>query len=161
VLPRADTGGSSLASADSTSARAVSRPFTSLPFCGLTFPPLPKRHRLNRFPRRAIDSSLTPLSIISFGADLGLDRPEKNKAEGNRVTSSPVSPVPKYMNKHRRFLEISTSDLDSFMLWKVFRKMIRNENPVLLILKILGCGAFFAAMAFLLFLTHQTAGGKF
>ena len=65
------------------------------------------------------------------------------------------------MNKHRRYPEISTSDLDSFLLWKVFRKMVRNENPVLLVLKILGCGAFLAAMAFLLFLTHQIAGGKF
>lgn len=65
------------------------------------------------------------------------------------------------MNKYRQRLEITNSDLDSFLLWKVFSKMIRNENPVLLTLKILGCGAFLAAMAFLLFLTHQIAGGKF
>lgn len=66
-----------------------------------------------------------------------------------------------HLTKHRSCLEISTSDLDSFMLWKVFRKMVRNENPVLLTLKILGCSAFLAAMAFLLFLTHQIVGGKF
>lgn len=110
---------------------------------------------------------MTPPSIISFAADLGPDRPEKNKAAGSRCDFKTGCSGPKLMNKYqhvtkdRSCLEISTSDLDSFMLWKVFRKMIRNENPVLLILKILGCGAFFAAMAFLLFLTHQTAGGKF
>ncbi len=34
------------------------------------------------FPRRAIDRSMTPPSIISFTADLGPDRPEKNQAAG-------------------------------------------------------------------------------
>lgn len=110
---------------------------------------------------------MTPPTIVSFTADPGPDRPEKNQAAGSPRDFKIGCSGPKRMNKHKHLtkdrscLEISTSDLDSFMLWKVFRKMIRNENPVLLILKILGCGAFFAAMAFLLFLTHQIAGGKF
>ena len=47
------------------------------------------------------------------------------------------------MKNRRQKIEITREDLDSFFLWKVFWKMIRQENPLIFFLKVLLLGAGF------------------
>lgn len=61
------------------------------------------------------------------------------------------------MKNSRRQPDFTNSDLESFLFWKVFWKMIRAESPIVFVLKVLACGAFLAAMTFVLFLTGELA----
>ena len=57
--------------------------------------------------------------------------------------------------KSDRDAEFTRSDFESFLFWRVFRKMIRADHPLVFLLKVAGCGAFLALMTFLLFLTYD------
>lgn len=59
------------------------------------------------------------------------------------------------MKDSRRDAEFTNSDFDSFLFWKVIRKMIRADSPIVFVLKVLACGAFLAVMTLLLFLTDE------
>jgi hypothetical protein len=61
------------------------------------------------------------------------------------------------MKNSRRDAEFTNSDFESFLFWKVFRKMIRAESPIVFALKVLACGAFLAVMTLVLFLTGEIA----
>lgn len=59
------------------------------------------------------------------------------------------------MKRGRHEADFTSSDLESFLFWKVFWKMIRAESPIVFILKVLTCGAFLALMMLVLFLTGE------
>lgn len=50
---------------------------------------------------------------------------------------------------------ITREDYDSFFLWKVFWKLIKQENPFVFFGKVLPVGAFLIAFALCLFLTGE------
>lgn len=54
------------------------------------------------------------------------------------------------MKKAREELDIKAADLDSFLLWKVFQKIIRSESLSLFLLKVIFGGISF----FLMILIH-------
>ena len=54
------------------------------------------------------------------------------------------------MKKTERDFEIKPEDLDSFFLWKVFWKLLKQENPLFFFLKVFLLGAAF--IAFVLFI---------
>lgn len=41
------------------------------------------------------------------------------------------------MKNNRQTREITREDFDSLFMWKVFRKIIRQENPFIFLLKVL------------------------
>ena len=61
------------------------------------------------------------------------------------------------MKNSRREAEFTKADFESFLLWKVFWKMIRADSPYVFFLKVLGCGAFLIAMILLMCLTSEIA----
>lgn len=63
------------------------------------------------------------------------------------------------MKISRRDPQFTRAELESFLLWKVFWKMIRVQSPIVFTLKIFGCGVFLAALIFLLCLTGEIARG--
>jgi hypothetical protein len=62
------------------------------------------------------------------------------------------------MKNIRPNLEIKPEDFDSFFLWKVFWKIVRQEGLLRFFLKILAIGACFVAFALCIFLLGEFAG---
>ncbi len=54
--------------------------------------------------------------------------------------------------------EIEPEDFDSFFLWKVFWKLLKQENPVLFFLKVFLLGAVLVAVMFFIILIGEIAG---
>lgn len=61
------------------------------------------------------------------------------------------------MKKAEQNIEITPEDFDSFFLWKVFWKIIRQENPLVFFLKILLLSACFIALVLFIFLVGEFA----
>lgn len=63
------------------------------------------------------------------------------------------------MNKQpREKPEITGEDFDSFFMWKVFWKLMPHESPVVFLLKILACAAFFIAFLIFFFVVGELVG---
>ena len=58
-------------------------------------------------------------------------------------------------NSSSRETRIVREDYDSFFLWKVFWKLIKQESPFVFFGKVLLVGAFLVLFAFCLFLTGE------
>ena len=56
------------------------------------------------------------------------------------------------MKNNRRDFEIQNEDFDSFFLWKVFWKLIRQESPLVFFFKVFLVGAGFLVMLFFILL---------
>lgn len=56
------------------------------------------------------------------------------------------------MKNSRRDYEIQSEDFDSFFLWKVFWKLIRQESPLVFLLKVFFVGAGASVMLFFILL---------
>ncbi len=57
------------------------------------------------------------------------------------------------MKNNRRDFEIQSKDFDTFLLWKVFWKLIRQESPLVFLFKVFLVGAFlFVMLLFILLL---------
>ena len=54
--------------------------------------------------------------------------------------------------------EIKPEDFDSFFLWKVFWKMLKQEKPFLLLLKVFLLGATLVAAMFFILLIGDLTG---
>lgn len=62
------------------------------------------------------------------------------------------------MKNARLETEIKPEDFDSFLLWKVFWKIVRHEGFFCFFLKVLAVGACFVALALFIFLLGEFAG---
>lgn len=62
------------------------------------------------------------------------------------------------MKNNRQTHEITREDFDSLFMWKVFRKIIRQENLVIFLLKVLLVAAGFITLILLIDLLGTFAG---
>lgn len=62
------------------------------------------------------------------------------------------------MKRAPRDLEIEPEDFDSIFLWRVFWKLLKQENPFRFFLKILLVGLSLAALIFFLVLVGEMTG---
>lgn len=62
------------------------------------------------------------------------------------------------MKRAPRRLEIKSDDFDSIFLWRVFWKLLKQENPLRFFLKILLVGLSLAALIFFLALVGEIIG---
>ncbi len=62
------------------------------------------------------------------------------------------------MKRAPRRLEIEPEDFDSIFLWRVFWKLLKQENPFRFLLKILLVGLSLAALIFFLALVGEIIG---
>lgn len=62
------------------------------------------------------------------------------------------------MKNNRQTREITREDFDSLFMWKVFRKMIRQETPFIFLLKVLLVAAGFITLILFFVLLGTFAG---
>lgn len=62
------------------------------------------------------------------------------------------------MKNTPRNLEISWQDFDSIFLWKVFWKLLRQENPLCFFLKVILLGASLISLILFIFLVGDFVG---
>ncbi len=62
------------------------------------------------------------------------------------------------MKNAPRDLEISRQDFDSIFLWKVFWKLLKQENPLCFFLKVILLGMAFVALILFIVLVGDLAG---
>ena len=62
------------------------------------------------------------------------------------------------MKNNRRTREITREDFDSLFLWKVFRKIIKQENPFICVLKVLLVVAGFVTLILFIVLIGTFSG---
>lgn len=62
------------------------------------------------------------------------------------------------MKNAPRDLEIEPEDFDSIFLWKVFWKLLKQENPLYFLLKVLLLGAAFVALILFVLLVGDLTG---
>ena len=59
------------------------------------------------------------------------------------------------MKNNRQIQKITSEDFDSLFMWKVFRKLIRQETPFVFCLKVFSIAVFF--VIFILFIVLVSA----
>lgn len=62
------------------------------------------------------------------------------------------------MKNNRQSNEITSEDFDSLFMWKVFWKIIRQENPFIFLLKVLLVAAGFISLILFIVLIGTFAG---
>ena len=62
------------------------------------------------------------------------------------------------MKNNRQPPEITLEDFDSLFMWKVFRKIIRQENPFIFLLKVFFVTAGFITLILFIVLLGTSAG---
>jgi hypothetical protein len=62
------------------------------------------------------------------------------------------------MKNAPRDLEIEPEDFDSIFLWKVFWKLLKQENPLCFFLKVILLGAAFVTLILFILLVGDLAG---
>jgi hypothetical protein len=125
-----------------------------------------------RFTRPKAARELTVFRRVIFGfrtENLGQDnfQNSKNKRalKGNRrrATKARIGNLKfakgtNFMKRAPRRLEIEPEDFDSVFLWRVFWKLLKQENPFRFLLKILLVGLSLAALIFFLVLVGEMTG---
>ena len=62
------------------------------------------------------------------------------------------------MKNNRQTKEITSEDFDSLFMWKVFWKIIRQENPFIFLLKVVLVAAGFITLVLFIVLLDSFAG---
>ena len=62
------------------------------------------------------------------------------------------------MKNNRRNQKITSEDFDSLFMWKVFWKIIRQETPMVFLLKVVLVAAFFLTMILFIVLIGTFSG---